>query len=440
MPRRSATRTCATCSRPTRSAVVRLTAQAADLYVDYSKNRVTDETLTLLRRARRGGRAERRGSPRCSPASTSTPARTAPCCTPRCGCPATPTLVVDGQDVVADVHEVLDKMAAFAGRVRSGEWNGHTGKAITTVVNIGIGGSDLGPVMAYEALKAYLDSDVDLPVRLQHRPDRRLREDARPRPGDDAVRDRVEDVLHAGDADQRDRGPPLAARRARHRRHRGRREALRRGQHERAAGSRLRHRHRQHVRLLGLGRRPLLVRLRGRPVGDARDRPGGVRRDARRLPRDRRALPHDAARAQRAGAARAAQRLVQQLPRRPDARGAAVLAVPAPLPGLPAAADDGEQRQVGARRRRAGRLPDRRDLLGRAGHQRAARLLPADPPGHEADPGRLHRVQRAQPRHRRDARPVHVELLRADGGARLRPHRASRSRPRARRPTWCRTR
>ncbi len=74
--------------------------------------------------------------------------------------PRDATLVVDGQDVVADVHAVLDKMAAFAERVRSGEWRGHTGQPIRTVVNIGIGGSDLGPVMAYEALKAYLDTDI----------------------------------------------------------------------------------------------------------------------------------------------------------------------------------------------------------------------------------------------------------------------------------------
>ena len=64
------------------------------------------------------------------------------------------SLIVDGRDVVADVHEVLDRMAAFADRIRSGEWKGHTGKSITSVVNIGIGGSDLGPVMAYRGARA----------------------------------------------------------------------------------------------------------------------------------------------------------------------------------------------------------------------------------------------------------------------------------------------
>ena len=74
------------------------------------------------------------------------------------------SLIVDGRDVVADVHEVLDRMAAFSDRIRSGEWTGHTGKRIRNVVNIGIGGSDLGPVMAYRALRHY--SDRDLTVRF----------------------------------------------------------------------------------------------------------------------------------------------------------------------------------------------------------------------------------------------------------------------------------
>ena len=70
------------------------------------------------------------------------------------------SLVVDGVDVVAEVHEVLDRMAAFADRVRSGDWKGHTGKPIRNVVNVGIGGSDLGPVMAYEALRHYSERDL----------------------------------------------------------------------------------------------------------------------------------------------------------------------------------------------------------------------------------------------------------------------------------------
>ena len=91
------------------------------------------------------------------------------------------SLVVDGVDVVAEVHDVLDRMAAFADRVRSGEWKGHTGKPIRNVVNIGIGGSDLGPVMAYEALRALHRARPDVPLRLERRLDRLRRGDARPR-------------------------------------------------------------------------------------------------------------------------------------------------------------------------------------------------------------------------------------------------------------------
>ena len=79
------------------------------------------------------------------------------------------SLIVDGVDVVKEVHETLDRMAAFAERVRSGEWTGHTGKPIRNVVNVGIGGSDLGPVMAYEALRHYSPPRDDLPLRLQRR-------------------------------------------------------------------------------------------------------------------------------------------------------------------------------------------------------------------------------------------------------------------------------
>ncbi len=137
----------------------RLTAQAADLYVDYSKNRVTDETLTLLLALAEEVGLSARITAMFEGRHINTSEDRAVLHT-ALRLPRDATLVVDGQDVVADVHAVLDKMAAFARRIRSGEWKGHTGKAITSVVNIGIGGSDLGPVMAYEALKAYLDSDV----------------------------------------------------------------------------------------------------------------------------------------------------------------------------------------------------------------------------------------------------------------------------------------
>ena len=79
------------------------------------------------------------------------------------------SIVVDGQNVVPQVHAVLDRMADFCNRVRSGAWKGHTGKRIRNIVNIGIGGSDLGPVMAYEALKHYSERASDIPLRLECR-------------------------------------------------------------------------------------------------------------------------------------------------------------------------------------------------------------------------------------------------------------------------------
>jgi glucose-6-phosphate isomerase len=137
----------------------RLSAQVADLYVDFSKNRVTDETLSLLGAlATRAGLTDRIAAMFAGARINTSENR--PVLHTALRLPRDAQLVVDGQDVVADVHAVLDRMGAFAERVRSGRWRGHTGERITTVVNIGIGGSDLGPVMAYEALKAYRDSEI----------------------------------------------------------------------------------------------------------------------------------------------------------------------------------------------------------------------------------------------------------------------------------------
>jgi glucose-6-phosphate isomerase len=139
---------------------IRLAGQVGDLYVDYSKNLVTDETLVLLTAlAERVGLPERIAAMFAGEHINTSEDRAVLHTALRL--PRDAQLVVDGQDVVADVHEVLDRMAAFSERVRSGQWRGHTGQPIRTVVNIGIGGSDLGPMMAYEALKAYLDSDIE---------------------------------------------------------------------------------------------------------------------------------------------------------------------------------------------------------------------------------------------------------------------------------------
>jgi glucose-6-phosphate isomerase len=134
----------------------RLTAEAAGIFLDYSKNRITDETLKLLLQLagecdlRRQIDAMFRGD-RINLTENRTVLHVA------LRAPRAASIVVDGQNVVSQVHAVLDKMADFSDRVRSGAWKGHTGKRIRNVVNIGIGGSDLGPVMAYEALKHYSD-------------------------------------------------------------------------------------------------------------------------------------------------------------------------------------------------------------------------------------------------------------------------------------------
>ncbi len=134
----------------------RLTADAVGIFLDYSKNRVTDDTLALLRRlADECGLRERIDAMFRGDKINVTEARAVLHVALRA--PRGASIVVDGKDVVPEVHAVLDAMADFATRVRSGAWKGHTGKRIRNVVNIGIGGSDLGPVMAYEALKHYSD-------------------------------------------------------------------------------------------------------------------------------------------------------------------------------------------------------------------------------------------------------------------------------------------
>ena len=137
----------------------RLAAQAVGLYMDYSKQRVTDEVMGhLLDLARESHVVEHRDAMFAGEHINVSEDRAVLHIALRL--PREATLVVDGADVVAEVHAVLDRMAAFATKVRDGEWRGFTGKRIRTVVNIGIGGSDLGPVMAYEALRHYSDRDM----------------------------------------------------------------------------------------------------------------------------------------------------------------------------------------------------------------------------------------------------------------------------------------
>ena len=134
----------------------RMTAEAAGIYLDYSKNRITDKTLTLLLQlAEESGLRSRIDAMFRGEKINVTENRAVLHVALRA--PKDASIVVDGKNVVADVHAVLGKMADFSKRIRSGAWAGHTGKRIRNVINIGIGGSDLGPVMAYEALRYYGD-------------------------------------------------------------------------------------------------------------------------------------------------------------------------------------------------------------------------------------------------------------------------------------------
>ena len=270
----------------------RLTVEAAGLFLDYSKNRITDETLRLLfQLAEESGLRERTEAMFRGEKINVTENRAVLHVALRA--PKGQSIVVDGVDVVPQVHAVLDKMAEFANRVRSGDWTGHTGKRIRNIVNIGIGGSDLGPVMAYEALKHY--SERDLTFRFVSNVDgtdfAEATRDLDPAETLFIVSSKTFTTLETMTNARTARAWCLRALEGRE----GGGEALRRRLDQRPGSEQVRHRHREHVRVLGLGRRPLLDGLGHRPVDDDRHRPRALPRDARRLPRDGRALPHHAA-------------------------------------------------------------------------------------------------------------------------------------------------
>jgi len=137
----------------------RLTAEALGLYLDYSKNRITDDTLKLLIKLAEESQLRERIDAMFRGEKINLTEKRAVLHT-ALRAPREASIVVDGENVVPKVHAVLDRMADFANRIRSGEWKGYSGKRIRNVINIGIGGSDLGPVMAYEALKYYTDRDM----------------------------------------------------------------------------------------------------------------------------------------------------------------------------------------------------------------------------------------------------------------------------------------
>jgi glucose-6-phosphate isomerase len=138
---------------------VRLTAEAEGIFLDYSKHRITGETLRLLLElAEQAGLRERRDTMFAGEKINVTENRAVLHAALRA--PRGTSIFVDGENVVPQVHAVLDRMSVFSNRVRSGEWKGHTGKRIRNVINVGIGGSDLGPVMAYEALRFYSERSM----------------------------------------------------------------------------------------------------------------------------------------------------------------------------------------------------------------------------------------------------------------------------------------
>ena len=303
--------------------------------------------------------------------------------------------------------------------VRSGAWRGATGERIATVVNIGIGGSDLGPAMAYTALRHF--SDRSLAFRFVSNVDPTdLSEALRDLdPGDDAVHRRLEDLHDPRDDVQRPAGPGLARRRASGDEAVGRHFVAVSTNAELVSGFGI-----DTANMFGfwdwVGGRYSMDSAIGLSTMIAIGADGFAELPCR-LPCHGRALRHGPGGREPATAHGHARRLEPQLPRHPDDGRPAVLAVPVAVPGLPAAAHDGEQRQERAARRLQRRLPDGRGLLGRARHERPALLLPAAPPGHEHD--RLRRHRRG-PQRQPARRPAgHARRERARAG--LRPGAAA---------------
>jgi len=235
----------------------RLVLEAEGLRLDYSKNRVSDEILgRLAELARDSGVETRRDAMFAGEHINSTEDRAVLHVALRM--PRERSLIVDGTDVVAEVHATLDRMAAFASKVRAREWLGHTGKPVTAIVNIGIGGSDLGPVMADRALRHYADRGLVDALRLPTSTGTDFAEktvDLDPETTLFVVASKTFTTLETMTNAHTARDWSLAGLGG----DEGRgRQALRRALDERRGGLEVRHRHGQHVRLLGLGRRPLL--------------------------------------------------------------------------------------------------------------------------------------------------------------------------------------
>ena len=265
----------------------RYTFQAADLTVDLSKSFLTEEILGhLLQLAKDADVAGRYQAMIAGEHINVTEDRAVlhtALRRPKDGSGLVPPkgFVVDGEDIDAEVHKTLDKVFAFAEQVRSGAWTGVTGKRIETVVNIGIGGSDLGPVMVYEALKPYVQAGIRCRFVSNIDPSDIFEKTADLDPETTLFIRRLEDLRHARDADQRAARAAVVVEQPQHRRrHRRQRrrpqerrgEALRGRIDRPRQGRRVRHRPRERVRLLGLGGRPLLGRLGHRNLRGHRHR------------------------------------------------------------------------------------------------------------------------------------------------------------------------
>ncbi len=249
----------------------RFSVEAEGLFLDYSKNRITDETVSLLLDlARQSGLQERIEAMFTGDKINLTENRSVLHVALRA--PKSETILADGVDVVPEVHAVLDKMAAFSNRVRTGEWKGFTGKRIRNVINIGIGGSDLGPVMAYEALRHYSARDINFRF-VSNIDGTDFTEATQDLKADETLFivasktfTTLETMTNAKSA--RAWALEIACRRESHR------EPLRSVVHQCGRGDEIRHRYRQHVRVLGLCRRPLFDGFGDRPVVHDRHRAG----------------------------------------------------------------------------------------------------------------------------------------------------------------------
>ncbi len=305
----------------------RLSVAELDFLYDFTRQRLTANTVNLLLElARACGLEERIQALFAGEAVNNTERRAAMHMALRNR--SDRPMPVDGRDVMPDVRAELAKMREFVTGVHEGRITGAKGARFTDVVNIGIGGSDLGIVMATEALGALPQSRHAAALRVEHRRRRAGRSDRAGEPGDHAVRHLLQDVHHARDVEQRQCGARVARRRARHG---GHRQAFRGRLDQPRGNGRVRHRARVALHDVGLGRRPLFTVVRGGAVDRAGARHGPVRARAAGRPRHGRALPHGTARAQPAGADGPDRRVERQLPRSRLAGRAAVRPPPAPL-------------------------------------------------------------------------------------------------------------